>query len=53
MVQEVGGNGLVHGAPNNIPHSKYNYNEEWDGWRPQFVCRRMDIAYKERDECDE
>ena len=48
-----GGNGLAHGEPNNIPHSRCNYNEDWDGWRPRFVCRRMNIAYKERDECDE
>jgi phosphotransferase system HPr-like phosphotransfer protein len=48
-----GGNGLAHGPPNNIPHSKCNYNEEWDGWRPTYVCRRMNIAYKDRDECEE
>ena len=48
-----GGNGLAHGSPNNIPHAKCNYNEDWDGWRPRYVCRRMDVAYKEREECDE
>ena len=48
-----GGNGLAHGPPNNIPHAKCNYNEEWDGWRPTYVCRKMNIAYKERDECEE
>jgi hypothetical protein len=46
-----GGNGLAHGPPNNVPHSKCNYNEDWDGWRPHYVCRKMDMAYKERDEC--
>ena len=44
---------MAHGPPNNIPHSKCNYNEEWDGWRPTYVCRKMNIAYKERDECEE
>ena len=48
-----GGNGLAHGPPNNVPHSKCNYNEDWDGWRPHYVCRKMDMAYKERDECKE
>ena len=48
-----GGNGLAHGPPNKIPHSKCNYNEEWDGWRPTYVCRRMNIAYKEREDCEE
>ena len=48
-----GGGGLAHGPPNNIPHAKSNYNEEWDGWKPTCVCRRMNIAYKERDECEE
>jgi len=48
-----GGTGLAHGPPNNIPHAKCNYNEEWDGWRPTYVCRKMNIAYKERDECEE
>ena len=26
-----GGNGLVHGPPNNIPHAKYTYNGDMDG----------------------
>ena len=47
-----GGNDLAHGPPNNIPHSKCNYNEDWDGRRPRYVCRRMDIAYKKREECE-
>ena len=38
-----GGNGLAHGPPNKIPHSKCNYNEEWDGWRPDYICKRMNI----------
>ena len=53
VVQEVGGDGLAHGPPSNIPHSKCNYNEEWDGWRPRFVCRRMNIEFKEREDCNE
>ena len=53
VVQEVRGDGLAHGPPNNIPHSKCNYNEEWDGWRPMYVCRKMNRAYKEREDCKE
>ena len=48
-----GGNGWAHGPPAKVPHAKCNYNEEWDGWRPHYVCRRMNIAYKDRKECDE
>ena len=48
-----GGDGLTHGPPNNIPHSKCNHNEEWDGWRPMYVCRKMNRAYKEREDCKE
>ena len=48
-----GGNGLAHGPPNKIPHSRCNYNEDWDGWRPDYFCNRMNIAYKERSECEE
>ena len=48
-----GGDGLAHGPPNNIPHAKCNYNEEWEEWSPRYVCKRMNIAYNERDECDE
>ena len=48
-----GGNGLAHGPPAKVPHAKCNYNEEWDGWRPHYVRRRMNIAYKEHDDCEE
>ena len=48
-----GGNGLAHGPPNNVPHAKCNYNEDWDGWRPHYVCKRMNMAYKDREDCEE
>ena len=48
-----GGNGSAHGPPAKVPHVKCNYNEEWDGWRPHYVYRRMNIAYKDRDDCEE
>ena len=51
--KKYGGNRLAHGPPNKIPHSRCNYNEDWDGWRPNYVCKRMKIAYKERSECKE
>ena len=35
--RKYGGNGLAHGPPNKVPHAKCNYNEEWDGWRPNYV----------------
>ena len=41
---------MAHGPQNKALHAKCNYNEEWDGWRPDYVCKRMNIAYKERDE---
>ena len=37
-----GGNGLAHGLTNNIPHAKCNYNEEWDGWWPTYLCVQAD-----------
>ena len=53
LCKKYGGNGFAHGPPNKVPHAKCNYNEEWDGWRPNYVCKRMNIAYKKRDECEE
>ena len=54
VVQEVrGGSGLTNGPPNNVLYSKYNYNEDWDGWHPRYVFKKMGMAYKERDECKE
>ena len=44
---------MAHGPPNNIPHPKCNYNEDWDGWRPTYVCRRMNMVYKERKDYEE
>ena len=51
--KKYGGNRLAHGPPNKIPHSRCNYNEDWDGWRPDYFCKRMNIVYKERSECEE
>ena len=44
---------MAHDPPNNIPHAKYNYNEDWDGWRPTHVYRRMNMVYNERKDCEE
>ena len=44
---------MAHGPPSNISHAKCSSNEEWDGWRPRYVCRRMNIEFKEREDCDE
>ena len=47
---KYGGNGLAHGPPNNIPHSKCNYNKKWIGWRPEWVCKKIRVNFKEYDE---
>ena len=41
------GNGFAHGPPNNIPHSKCNFNKKWKGWRPRWVCEKIGVEYKE------
>jgi hypothetical protein len=46
-----GGGGFAHGPPNNVPHSKCSYNEDWDGWRPHYVSRKICMEYKEREKC--
>ena len=51
--KKYGGNGLAHGTPNKIPHARCNYNEDRDGWRPDYVYKRMNILYKERSGCEE
>ena len=50
---KYGGNGLAHGPPNNIPYSKCNYNKNWTGWRPEWVCKNIGVDFKEYDDCSE
>ena len=47
------GNSLPHGPPNNVPHTKWNYNKKWTGWRPEWVCKKIVVDFKEYDECSE
>ena len=42
-----GGNGYVHAEPKNIPHDKCNFNPKYKGWRPKWVCDKLEIKYKE------
>ena len=51
--KKFGGNGYAHGPPKNIPHSKCNYNKKWKGWRPEWVCKKIGVDFKEYDECSE
>ena len=51
--KEFGGYGLTHALPKNVSHTKCNYNKKWKGWRPEWVCKKIGIAYKEHGECDE
>ena len=44
-----GGNGYAHAAPKNIPHDKCNFNPKYKGWRPNWVCDKLEIKYKEWD----
>ena len=44
-----GGNGFAHAAPKNITHDKCNFNPKYKGWRPKWVCDKMEIKYKEWD----
>jgi hypothetical protein len=44
-----GGNGYAHTAPKNIPHDKCNFNPKYKGWRPNWVCDKLEIKYKEWD----
>ena len=37
---KYGRNGLAHGPPNNILHSKCNFNKKWEGWRTEWVCKK-------------
>ena len=47
------GNGLAHGPPNNIPHSRFNYSKKWTGWILEWVCKKIGVKFKEYDECSE
>ena len=47
------GNGLAHGPPNNVPHTKCNYNKKWTGWRPEWVCKKIGVDFKDYDEYSE
>ena len=44
-----GGNGYAHAVPKNIPHDKCNVNPKYKGWRPKWVCDKLEIKYKEWD----
>ena len=50
---KYGGNGNSHAPPKSIPHSKCNYNKKYKGWRPEWVCNKLGIDYKEYDDCSE
>ena len=36
-----------------VPESKCNWNKKFQGWRPEWVCSKMKIRYKPRDDFDE
>ncbi len=42
-----GGNGYAHAATKNISHDKCNCNPKYKGWRPKWVCDKLEIKYKE------
>ena len=44
-----GGNGYAHEAPKNITHDKCNFNPKYKGWRPEWVCNKLEVKYKEWD----
>ena len=51
--KEFGGYGLAHASPKSVPHTKFNYNKKWKGWRPKWVCKKIGVAYKEHANCNE
>ena len=51
--KKYGGSGFVHAAPKKIPHEKCNFNKKYKGYRPQWVCDKMDIEFKEWSEFDD
>ena len=50
---KYGRNGLSHGPPNNILHSKCNYNKKWTEWRPEWVCKKISVDFIEYDNFSE
>ena len=48
---KYGGDGLIHGPPNKVLPTKCNYNKKWTGWRPEWVCKKIRVEFKEYDEC--
>ena len=50
--KDFGGYGLAHASPKSVPHTKCNYNKKWKGWRPEWVCKNISVAYKEHGDCD-
>ena len=51
--KEFDGYGRAHKSPKNVPHTKCNYNKKWKGWRPEWVCKNIGVAYKEHVDCNE
>ena len=51
--KEFGGYGLAHTLPKSVTHKKCNYNKKWKGWRPEWVCKNIGVAYKEHYDCNE
>ena len=40
-----------HAAPKNVPHDKCNYNKKCKGWRPEWVGKKIGMAYKYHGDC--
>ena len=51
--KEFGGYGLAHASPKSVPRAKCNYNKKWKGWRPEWVCKNVGVAYKDHDNCND
>ena len=49
--KEYEGYVLAHAAPKNVPHDKCNYNKKWKGWRPEWVSNKINITYKDHEDC--
>ena len=47
------GYGIAHASPKSVPHAKCNYNKNWKGWRPEWVCKKISVAYKNHDNCND
>ena len=37
----------------NVPEKRCNWNKKYDGWRPEWVCRKMKLRYTPREDFDE